>query len=158
VKAVTQRRGICVLVVALMTAALGGCGGDESSSDGDITVETGSLAKPQFVKRADEICQDINDQARGKVEKYLRVGDVNPASESKLARTILIPAFEEEIDQISSLGAPAGDEEQITAILTSIQTPLDQAKSEPTKFLRGGEPFPAATKLAEAYGLKSCPM
>jgi len=64
-----------------------------------------------------------------------------------------------QIDGIKALGAPTGDEAQVTAIVDSAQSALDKAKADPTTLLQNNpknDPFAKANQLTKAYGLTAC--
>ncbi len=69
----------------------------------------------------------------------------------------MVPTIQGEIDGIKALGAPEGDEEQVTAITDAAQTALDQASDDPSLLTSGdADPFKEANDLANAYGLTEC--
>lgn len=147
-------------VLAALLAA--GCGDSANSADeanGVVTVQTGSLTKEKFIEKADRICED----SRAEFErKFSAFGQRSSSTANFIDRakeaidTVFVPIYEKQIDQISSLGAPSGDEEEVASILTSIQQSLDKAQQEPLQFFRENKPFPEAEKLARAYGLTGC--
>jgi hypothetical protein len=60
-----------------------------------------------------------------------------------------------EIDGLRALGAPAGDEQQVDAILNEAQSALDKTKQDPS-VLANTDPFKKANQDAKAYGLTAC--
>lgn len=156
---------IRVLIVALAASVAlpaAGCGDSASSNEATnsgVTVQTGSLTKEQFVEKADQICEDSRAEFERKFSTFSQRSSsaANLIDQAKNAiDTIFVPVYEKQIDQISSLGAPSGDEEEIASILGSVQRSLDKAKQEPLQFFRENKPFPEAEKLARAYGLTGC--
>ena len=149
-----------------MLLVVAGCG-DSSSADDDgteISVETGSLSKAEFIKQADAICEETVKNVQSEGEKYARKAEqastpaVGLAAElPKFVRNVVVPMFEEEIDQISSLGAPSGDEQEITVMLKALQQGLVKAQKEPQALFQGtNNKFNEATQLGEKYGFSSC--
>jgi len=144
----------------------GGCGGDDSSAGadgGEVTVKTGSLSKAEFAKRADQLCEQAEGKFRSKYIAFVKAntkGSKNPNEskniEKEIITTILVPNFQELVDQISSLGAPNDDKEEVTEFLTSLQRRLDELNEEPTGGLKNFTPFTKQVKLARAYGLTGC--
>jgi hypothetical protein len=67
----------------------------------------------------------------------------------------LIPSVEDQVQQISELPPPAGDEEQVQAILDAAQQGIEEGKSDPQSFQKS-DPFAEANKLAVQYGMKEC--
>ncbi len=161
-------RGILVIagvLSALLLAA--GCGSDEgdatgSSGGGEVAVETGSLSKAEFVKQANSACAKSRGQLEREVAKFLEETDKNPPKPSEeqpevgfLEETYL-PTFQQQVDEVSAIGAPAGDEKQVTAFLQALQDMVDAATEEPQAFVSGEVSLDKASKLAQAYGLNDC--
>ncbi len=155
------------LVLALVAALLAaGCGDEASSNGGDsgeITVETSTLSKQEFIKSADAICTKATQEVQSIGEKYARERSTAPneaelkSQVSDFILTGLVPTFEEQIDELSALGAPSGDEQQIKAMLKAQQKGLEDAKKDPTVFFRApNKSLAKAAELGEAYGFAQC--
>jgi hypothetical protein len=152
-------------VIASLAAgslAIAGCG-DSSEAD-EITVKTGSLSKAEFVKRVDEICRvrkaDTVREFRAFIEEKGLSQKAAPQDErvaaGELAKDIIAPNYEDLIDDISALGAPGGDEEEVAGFLNALQQNLEELEADPTSINDLGTPFKLATKRADKYGLKAC--
>jgi len=122
--------------------ALAGCGGsDDESADGAgatstddggaEVIATSELSKTEWLAEADAICAAANEQL-GQVaqEKH---GDQKPEGAEFEAFVVeeFAPNFRSQAEQIRELGAPAGDEEQIDAILTKLERGADQIEDDP---------------------------
>jgi hypothetical protein len=149
-----------VLVVALQT---GGCGdsGRSEAPDQEIVVATGSLSKPQFVKKVDQICQETRKQFESDLTDLIKntaspSGELPPAAVGGIVRSTFVPNYEKFIDRVGSLGAPEGDEKQITAFLRAVHQIVENASENPAKAFRSYNFFKPAGKLAKAYGLNGC--
>lgn len=155
-------------VVAMLLFAAG-CGdsdssdtGDGSSSSGEVTVATNSLSKAEFVKQANVACAKSRVQFEKDLAAFLKKLNANPTKASEgspdteIIEKIFVPNFQEQIDMVSSLGAPSGDEAQVSAILSSLQKAVDGADEDPQAFVRSEGDLGNAPKLASAYGLTSC--
>ncbi len=127
------------------------------------------IAKGAFVKQADRICtatsREIVTESVAVVRATQREGGSRHEAETGIVSELLIPGLEGEIEAIRGLGYPSGDEEEIEAILAALGDAVEEARSEPETYIQaGGEyrngsvHFGRATKLARAYGLKSCPV
>lgn len=161
-------RGILVIAGVLSALLLvAGCGSDEddatgSSGGGEVTVETGSLSKAEFIKQANAVCAKGREQLEKKAAAFLEEAGENPAKPSEGSPEVefleetYIPSFEQQIDDVSAIGAPAGDEKEIGAFLQALQDTLDKAAEEPQGIITGGITLDKAAKLASAYGLKNC--
>lgn len=154
-----------LLVVAMATLLFaGGCGDDDSSeadaNGEEVTVETSSLSKAEFIKQADTLCEKTKGQFFREYTTFIkdsaRATQSEQAQTAEMVETILVPMYEDLIDQISSIGAPKGDEKQVAGFLNALQQDLDFASEQPSKALDRLVPFSRATKAAEAYGLAGC--
>jgi len=160
-------RGFWFVTAALALVLLGaGCGGSDDSatgsSGGEVTVETGSLSKAAFIKRANKICVDSKRQFFGEFGAFLKEQQENPPKptgetpEEIMVNTLLVPNFQRQIDKISALGAPSGDEEQVSAFLNAFQQATDEANEDPLAFIASKLDLGNMPKLANAYGLSFC--
>lgn len=145
--------------------AAGGDASDDGLSDGAgsaaDSVTTSSLTKAQFVKRANAICRQAIEKRLRAFEAYLREN-----AEGKTAKQLLTDAVKEsfmtgieaESAKIAELGAPAGEEAEVEAILAAQQAAVDEVRAMetiPTAF--AFEPaFGEATKLVKEYGIDAC--
>lgn len=153
-------------ITAVGIAFFAGCGSD---SDGDsgagsegTTIETSSLTKAQFIKRADQICDQVSEDLLGPIYSYMKRHASKSKSEEELTaeavRKVVVPQVEAEIEEIRALGAPAGDEEQIEEFLIADQRSVDSLKARRQLSLVPDvdNAFKQSKTLARAYGLKSC--
>lgn len=155
-----------VAVVAFLLGVASGCGGSDSSATGsaggEITVEAGSLSKAEFIAKADALCKDSRAQFDRALRTYTQNNPLSGSAEDeteqlgKVVDTILSPTYENLTEEITSLGAPSGDEEQVAAFVQAIQQDLDEASENPSKAFRDLQPFDEPIKLANAYGLTGC--
>jgi hypothetical protein len=141
-----------VVAVALIAA---GCG---SSSDDS----TSSLTKAEFVSQADAICKKGNTEVETEFEDFTKENGLEnkkptEAQEIELAETILTPNVKDQSEELRALEAPSGDEDEITAMLDSLDEGVEEAEADPQALLSGkSEPFKPASKLAKEYGLTEC--
>lgn len=66
------------------------------------------------------------------------------------------PAIKQQGEEIGDLGAPSGDEEQVEAIVAAVEGGADDLEEDPGALLEGKNPLEEGSKLAKAYGFKSC--
>jgi hypothetical protein len=155
-------KAFCLLAGAIAILLAGGCGDDESASGtnggGEVTVKTGSLSKAEFVERADRLCEETENRFRREYEAFVKASVQRGGSgdPEKMVKTILIPSFEGLIDEISSIGAPRDDEDEVAAFLDALQRRLDELGEQPSEILEAFSPFPEPVKLANAYGMTGC--
>jgi hypothetical protein len=162
------------LAAALGAAVLAaGCGSSDSSSEtsetssekptpAKIVVETGSLSKSQFIEKADAICQEGTKEWEQRFGNYLKGRNTGKtkseqeATAATIVNTIIIPTFEKEIERVSALGAPSGDEKQVTAVLVALQQGANEGSADPVAFISTAKTLTKASKLGQAYGFSSC--
>lgn len=150
---------LSAIVIAALLAS--GCGGGGSSSNGEIAVQEGSLTKAKFVAQANEICEERKSQFEHKLAALAanlppKLSQSQQAQAAKIVASLIDPTYKKLIGEISTLGAPSGDEEQVSAFLNAVQQSLDELRRQPTKAFEGLTPFERASKLARAYGLSTC--
>jgi len=166
------------VLAATVTAALLGCGGGDSttgSSTGTTSstaglqagftepIKTSSLSKAEFLKQASEICNKGDEHLLELISVYMEEHEVHPheTEEEMIAdgvEFVLVPKFQGEIDQIKLLGAPAGDEKQVEAILGAMQRAIYTLERRDEISLATGidRAFKHAGELALNYGLIEC--
>jgi hypothetical protein len=151
-----------LLAVVMAAILLIGCGDDsdsEGGETGDIAVETGSLTKAQFIERADAICKEEEEQREKLIGNFISSstqGGNASTQATTLVNTVLAPGYQRTIERISTLGAPADDEDEVTAFLTAFQKSVEEGVNEPLTFIRNPEPFPEAVRLSDKYGFEVC--
>ncbi len=161
-------KGFWLAAAALsLLLLISGCGDSNdsasgSSDSGEVTVKTGSLSKAEFIKQASTICEETVNEFEDKAAAYLKELEKNPpkpgdnSGEAELVESAFVPAFQSQIDQISELGAPKGDEKAVSAFLTPLQQIVDEASADPTVLASYEGELGEAEKLADAYGLPIC--
>lgn len=165
----TIGRLFLAVVAVVSLSIVVGCGDDDDSAGAgganggqEITVEAGSLSKPEFVKRADKLCKEARARYKRDFDDFVGsdiptpASPLKPSKAAKLVDTVLVPHFRKLVDQINALGAPKGDEGKVAAFLNTLQQRLDQAEAQPAKFIKELSPLSAAVRKARTYGLVGC--
>ena len=142
---------------ALVTSiALAGCGG------GDQTTYPAGVSRPldkvEFLAEADRICASTNARIEAAADD-LATGrhDPPPAEVRRVVIGVAIPALESEVRAIRAIGAPAGDEQQIDAIIAATEEGIEQIRADPQGALNGPPPaLRHAGRLARSYGSAEC--
>jgi hypothetical protein len=159
--------GTRATALALTLAAgllVAGCGGGDKGDESTLPAQLSTssvpqtLTKQEYVARGDQICAagtfKIGDQARQ------QFGNVPPtqAQVQQFSVDVVVPTFEDQLDQLRALPAPAGDEQQVTAIYDAVQEGVDALQANPALFAtpNGGGALVKASRLARAYGFKQC--
>jgi hypothetical protein len=152
----TPNRLIPLVLVVLGLALVGaGCGGGDNKSG---STGSSSISKTEFVRKGNAICAAGNKEIEAQARKIFGPHKKPSKSETKqFASRVLLPSVQKQVDQIRALGAPAGDEAKVKAILDAAQQGVDKGKQDPLVLMKqNAGPFKKANALARAYGLKVC--
>jgi len=154
-------RGVFLLLATL--AALVSAAGCGSSSSDEVTVQTGSLSKTEFIKKADAICEAARTEFLAKYSRYVeehKSDIVDPQKKDEVLNdildSILAPNVEGEIVQISKLGAPKDYAPEVAAFLNALQKRLDKAQENPDGLTTTTNPFVVAENVARRAAMNGC--
>lgn len=145
------------LVLSLVAAAIVGCGGG-----GETTTYPPGVSQPigkvEFLREADRICESTNARVQAAGDELVQGRhDPPPAEVRRIVLNIAVPALQTEVEAISSLGAPKGDEREVARILAATREGIAQLRANPQSALNGVPPaLRRAGRLAEAYGSATC--
>lgn len=140
----------------------GGQGGGESSESSQETEEPVSEAKADFVAKANAFCEEQLKQLRPQLQKILGGGNGSkkPAAQQaaldRLAKEAIGPMMQAEAEELKALGAPEGDEEQVEAVVASLESIAAQARKNPKALVANVNVFVKAQKVAAEYGIDAC--
>jgi hypothetical protein len=154
------RRGLRLPIVGALLVVLTavGCGGGDS---GDTVAAT----KADFVKKADAVCAETQKKIESEFRSYVESrGGKEPkkasalaAAQAEIAEKILIPAKQQEAEELGALEVPSGSERQVKAIVDAFEEEVEETKESPELAVtEGTQASGKATKLAREYGLTSC--
>ncbi|HMI82052.1 MAG TPA: hypothetical protein VK480_09725 [Solirubrobacterales bacterium] len=151
------------LVLAIGALAIGCGGGDDTSSSPD------ALTKAAYVKQANAICTQINEEIASKftlfsskLKRAHKGASVNVAKAYfEEVENVAIPALEEQIEKLSALPAPAGDEEAVKLVLERQEESLQKTEENPRFRIADApgtapNPYQRLNKPAQDYGLTEC--
>lgn len=138
------------------TAATGSEGGDEGEAPPALAAS--SLSRAQYVQRANALCARAQKARQRAAADYQRDEDVDEV-ESFVAvlREVYAPTLAEQAADLRALGSPRGGEEQVEAILASMEATaeaLGRLREIPDVAL--DRAAVRAERLARAYGLDTC--
>jgi hypothetical protein len=136
-----------VLVLAALVFA--GCGGGD---------ETTSLSKAEFVKQANAICKEA-EQERLNLFKQVTASvspDASKKVRDKALHEIIVAPYEGAAEEIESLGAPSGDEATIEALVEAMEASLRKVEKNPRLIASSTVQFAESNKMANDYGLTNC--
>jgi len=154
-----RTRFAALLIAALTSLAIAACGEKDENT---TATSSSSLTKAQFVREANRICKQTDDKIERASKQFFADAPANeeapPSEIEEFAQKSALPAIEDEITRIEALGAPAGDEEQVKAILDAGEQGLAKLKQNPEQIAKGGAAPALASydKLAGSYGLDQC--
>jgi hypothetical protein len=155
-----HRRLIGALSVgALLFAGLlvAGCGGGSSS-----TTTTAAISKAEFVTKGNAICvagnkkQEAEFMAFAKEHGISEKEEPTKAQQAELADAVFVPNVQSQIDSVKALGAPSGEEQQVTSALETAQEALNEVKAKPEIAFGKPSPFKATGEQLHALGLTQC--
>lgn len=121
------------------------------------------ISKDAFVKQANQICKATVGAVIAKVGPAIEKAQKNPdadqrAIEADLLRTVMAPELRGEVEEIGVLGTPSGASSQIEQFLAAVLSVADEIEDDPEAFAQANATFFAkSTRLADSYGLESCP-
>jgi hypothetical protein len=149
------RRVVALIGGALAIASLGiGCGGGEE-------LATATVAKPAYMERLAQICQNTYDTVEEGYEKFKEENGEDAFKDldsmKEYTDSVLLPAREKQADEIRELGAPKGDERKVAAILDAYASGNEEAAEDPENAVTGVYgPWVPATELVREYGAEGC--
>jgi hypothetical protein len=151
-----------LLAVALLAVGCGGGGSDSSSASSEPA--TSSLSKAAFIKKADEVCKKGGERTQSEFAAYIKEEGISAKNEptqaqfAEVSEGIQVPAFKRQAGELRALGAPAGDEAEVTAFVDAIDEGIEKVEeADPKEALESASPmFAKADKLAAEYGFKVC--
>lgn len=141
----------------MIAVLLGGCGqGSDASS---------SLTKAEFAERADAVCAKRKKQWQDALVSYKKEVEAEgaqnkPAVQLEIAdevmRDSMLPALEDQLDQLEKLEVPEGSETGAKKMLQALSGGIREVESEGVKALVEAE-FTTFEEEAKALGV-TCPL
>jgi hypothetical protein len=152
-----SKRLIVLAGIVAMAAGVAGCGSSDDSSD------TTALTKQQFITQADAICKKGNTEIDAGFESFAEENDIpknkepSKAEGKEIVETVIVPSLDTQSEEIRALGVPSGDEDEISAMLDSLDESIEEAEEDPEAlFTAKSDPFAEPNELAQDYGLRVC--
>jgi hypothetical protein len=143
------RKTLALAVSGLMVCLLTACGhgGDQEAT-----------ARTQFRAQANAICKDADaDNLRATGRKFGRQRPSSDAELIRFVRRVILPRYQQRLGALRQLDPPAGDADQVRAILDSLDVALTAARKQPlTTTVGDQDPYSKADRLARGYGLNKC--
>jgi hypothetical protein len=155
-----RRRTICglALIAAFVVGAcVAGCGSSGSST----TETTAAITKAEFVSKGNAVCVKGEKAQEAEINAYVKMHGLEKKKPTKaqnveLVETVLAPNIQAQIDGVKALGAPSGEEQQVTSALKLSQQTLEEIEANPALAFGNESAFAAAGKRLHALGLEKC--
>ena len=138
-----------IALLGLLLVGVAGCGGDDDISS------TTALTKQEFLDQGNAICEAGNKATEAESEEVFSDGQPTDDEFEQFATDVLVPSIQGQIDDIRALGTPEGDDGEVSEILDSAESDLDDLKSDPS-IIASGDPFAETNQALESYGLTVC--
>jgi hypothetical protein len=144
---------LCLMIIALLALGATGCSAGESA--------TAAPTRAEFMKRAEAICERTDEAQKAAIEDFRKKfpkADSSISWEERLIVTAGLPPIQTEAEELGDLPVPSGDEEEMKAIVESMEEAVDEARKSPSSMLEKDSvgPFTEVFKLAKEYGFKAC--
>lgn len=143
------KRTAAFVACAVIAAGAAGCGGDDGGGD---TTATETLTKEEWIQQADQICSAGDADIQQAAQDAGLNNNSTPQELTDFYTDTVLPAVEDQRDQIEALPVPEGEEDSISAITDA----LDQAISDSQANPGDSSTFKEVNQLAQDYGLTSC--
>jgi hypothetical protein len=149
--------GDVALAILITGANLSGCG----SSSSTATEATTAITKAEFVSKGNAVCVKGEKAQEAEINAYVKKHGLENKKPTKaqnveLVETILAPNFQSQIDGVTALGAPSGEEQQVSSALELSQQTLEKIEANPELAFGKENAFAAAGKQLHALELKEC--
>jgi hypothetical protein len=169
-----RKIGVTLVALAALVAVVAGCGGGGSSSSstaGDSTTSGGSTeadsggaapSKAAFIKEADKLCSKAEAELSEEVIAYAEDNGIDIEKEeepsedqqTEIYEQIVLPNIARQAEELEALTPPAGEEETVEDITSTLTSEVEEAEEDPSNLDSGT--LEGAAKKAQAYGLTSC--
>jgi hypothetical protein len=155
---------LALLAIVLVAAGCGGGGSSSGGSTGGGSTESDSggeaPTKAAFIKEADKVCASAENELTAEVKEFAKqnnipIGGEGPdeAQQIELFQGVILPNIAQQGEEIAALTPPEGDESTIEELTSTLEDEVGEAEKEGGL---GEEALAGATKLAKAYGFKTC--
>lgn len=149
------RAGAVAFVAAL---AVAGCGGASDETTTGALSDPAPLSKAEFIREADQICLSSESRIEAAADDYATAK--KPPSRKQVAsvaKGVVIPALEAEVQAIEALGEPAEGAGQVRMILALTRQGIEAVRSSPASLLDGPpKELVEANRLSRKFGAAQC--
>ncbi len=159
----SKRLTVLLAGVLALAIAAAGCGSSDDGTDTDTASADVTITKEQLIAQGDVICKQGDEEIEDGFESYAEENDIpknkepNDEQGVEIVETVIVPNIKTQSELIRGLGIPEGDDEEIEAMLDSLDEAVDEAEENPESlFDDKTDPFGDANGKAEEYGFKVC--
>lgn len=150
--------GLAVTAPLVVGICVAGCGNGSSSTS---TETTATITKAEFVAQGNAICVKGEKAQEAEINAYVKRHGLenkkpSTAEQAEMVETVFAPNIQSQIDAVTALGAPSGEEQQVKSAIEISQQTLDKGKANPSLFFSNENLFAAAGKQLHALGLAAC--
>ena len=145
-----------VIAIAISAIMAVGCGGGDDS--------TTALTKAEFTKQASAICTEGKQEFDAAIADYNKTVESTPGGTSdagfqrdaanEMLNGSILPSMQEELEQLEELGAPAGDEADVSKMVKTLSQTIEGLEGKGIRELLYSEKYGRFQQEAEAYGLE----
>ena len=136
-----------VLAFAVLALLASGCGGGGDAS---------SLSKAEFISQGNAICMQSYEKRNSDYQAYVQSQE-SALGPEEIVTMFVLPSLSEAAEQLGELGAPAGNEKRVQAIVAGIEKAVKRSEAQIEKNPEGFEALLLPTaELAGEYGMKNC--
>jgi len=145
-----------MLLAMALAGLVIGCGGGDSTT-GATNASSAPLTKQEFLKQANATCVKNLEEKDAALRKAFSEQQGTPSTKTleALAVEVVLPAYENLVEELGQLNPPSGDAAAIDGIVADFETELKQVKKSPNKMIQS-EPFKKTDEAAKNYGLETC--
>jgi len=146
--------GLVLMAALIVGVCVAGCG----SSDSTSTETTATISKAEFVAKGNAVCVKGEKAQEAEINAYVKKHGLEnkkptTAQQAELVETVFAPNIQSQIDGVKALGAPSGEEQQVSSALELSQQTLEKVEANPELVFGNNDAFAAAGKQLHALGL-----
>jgi hypothetical protein len=154
-------RKLIVISVLGLAAAVGlfvsGCGSGGDSADGQ------QIDKATFVEQANRICQQASGKMAAAIESISNQESAKPGYDYEKTQVVLVekglvPALEEELQEIQALGLPDEAKKEAEALGEAYRRSIKKTKGDPEGAAGYSIPYEEIELAGARFGISECPV
>jgi hypothetical protein len=153
----SKRLTLLLAGIVATAVVVAGCGSSDDSTETTVT-----LTKVEFIEQGDAICKQGSKQIEDEADEFAEDNDIDTSDPSKeeqeeVITTVVAPSLQTQADEISELGAPEGEEDEVTAMIDALEAGAQKLEDEPGVLLESdSDPLAEANRLANKFGFEEC--